>query len=444
MPLTEATADIAATLARHLPAGRVADVPDPYREEPRGRWRGTSATLVRPRTTEEVAEIVRFARAERVGIVPYAGGTGLVGGQTGQGAATILLSVERMDAIEQVDPDGNVAVAGAGAILADVQKAAAAAGRLFPLSLASEGSARIGGLLATNAGGTGVLRHGNARDLCLGVEAVLADGSVLKGPGRLRKDNTGYDLRHLLIGSEGTLGIITRAALRLVPQPGEEATALLSVPGPAAALALLGGLRRALGDELSAFELMARMGFDFLAEAGPETQVPLSPVPDWVVLVEAGAPAGARLAERVEAALGDALEAGTITDALIAQNRAQAAAFWELRERLPEGNRRVGAVASHDISVPIAAVPAFIAEAGAAVAAVDGGCASTASATWATAICTTTCSRPRAATGRRMTATAHGSAARCTIWWPRMAARSAPSTASAAPSPPSWRAMATR
>lgn len=371
MTLTPASPEIVQALAETLPEGRVGEVPPAYSEDPRGRVNGTASALVRPASTEEVAAVVRFAAAHRVGLVPYGGGTGLVRGQLPEGPPTLLVSMERMSAVRDVDPAGNTMVAEAGAILADVQAATEAEGRLFPLALASEGSARMGGLLSTNAGGVNVLRYGNTRDLVLGIEAVLPDGSVLDGLKRLRKDNTGYDLRHLLIGAEGTLGIITAASLRLFPRPAEEATALLATDSPAAALELLERLRDALGDGITAFELIARTSFDFLAEVLPEVAQPFAERPDWAVLVETGGPEGAQTSERLEAALADAFERGLIHDALIAQNRAQAATFWDIRERIPEANRKVGAVASHDISLPIGQVPAFIAEAVPALKRID-------------------------------------------------------------------------
>ncbi|MEM8789005.1 MAG: FAD-binding oxidoreductase [Pseudomonadota bacterium] len=327
--------------------------------------------LARPGSTEEVAAILRFAGQHRLGVVPYAGGTGLVGGQTGQGPASILLSVERMDAVRALDPADGTMIAEAGLILADVHKAAGSVDRMFPLALASGGSARIGGLLATNAGGVQVLRYGNARALCLGLEAVLPDGSVLHGLTRLHKDNTGYDLRDLLIGAEGTLGVITAACLRLFPQPAEEATALVAVPGPEAALALLTRARAVLGETLSAFELIARQSLIFLAEAGIDLPMPFDSPTPWMVLIQAGGGHGSAVAARAEQALTDALAAGEATDAVVAQNARQAADFWEMRERIPEANRKIGAVASHDIAVPVSSVPAFIAAGEARVAAVD-------------------------------------------------------------------------
>lgn len=342
------------------------DAPEKF-EEPRGKWQGQGALVLRPETVDEVAEIIRRAAAERVGVVPHSGGTGLVGGQVMvEGPPPLLLSMERMNRIRDVDPTDNVLIAEAGVILADIQQAAEAADRLFPLSLASEGSCRIGGNLATNAGGVQVLRYGNARDLCLGVEAVLPSGEIIRGLKRLRKDNTGYDLRHLMIGSEGTLGVITAAALKLYPRPAEVATAFLAVPGPREAVDLLNFLRPKVGDVISAFELIDRMGVQFLKDTGLGQPDPLDPMPRWIVLVETGGRPGA--SDALEAALAEAFEAGLATDGVVAQTEAQRAAFWRIRETIPEANRLIGAIASHDISVPVARIPEFIAQGEAALA----------------------------------------------------------------------------
>ena len=344
----------------------------PYLAEPRDRRHGHAATVLRPGRTEDVAAIVRLCAEARLPVIPYAGGTGLVGGQlTDTGASPVILSLERMNRVRAVLPEDAAMVVEAGVILADIQAAAADAGWLFPLSLAAEGSCRIGGNLATNAGGVQVLRYGNARDLCLGIEAVLPDGSVHHGLRPLRKDNTGYDLRHLLIGSEGTLGVITAATLRLFPAPGEVVTAMLAVPDPAAAVALLRRLKFVLGDSISAFELLARLGLDFVHRFNPGRPDPLSDNPEWRVLLEATGPRGAQLSERMEAALGEALERGLATDGAIAQSESQRAEMWWLRESIPEANRRVGAVSSHDISVPISSIARYIAEGMAALTALD-------------------------------------------------------------------------
>jgi FAD/FMN-containing dehydrogenase len=347
--------------------------PEPrYLEEPRGRFAGRAAAVLRPGTTEEVAAAVRICAEARVGIVPYAGGTGLVGGQVmADGPVPVVLSVERLNRIRDVDGTDNVIVAEAGCILADVQATAREAGRLFPLSLASEGSARIGGLLGTNAGGINVLRYGNARDLCLGVEAVLADGSVMHGARRLVKDNMGYDLRHLLIGSEGTLAIITAASLKLFPLPGEVATAWVAVPSPGAALELLQALRAALGNTLSAFELIDTTGLGFLAETMPEVALPPDLGTPWRVLLEAADGAGVAIGARLEVGLVAAMEGGHAADVLIAQSEAQRAAFWTVRESIPLANRKIGAIVSNDISVPASRLDEFIERARPAVAAID-------------------------------------------------------------------------
>ena len=340
-----------------------------YLEEPRGRWQGTGGMVVAPATVDEVALTVRACAEARVGIVPYGGGTGLVGGQTlPDGPAPVILSLERMSRIRTVQADEGVLVAEAGAILAEVQAAARAAGRIFPLSLASEGSARIGGLLSTNAGGTGVLRYGNARDLCLGLEAVLPDGSIWHGLKRLRKDNTGYDLRNLLIGAEGTLGVITAAVLRLHPVPATVGAALVAVPSPDAALDLLALAQDRTAGLVSAFELMHRTGFDFLAETGLATRFPLEPLPEWTVLVEIGLPRGLAPDRVLEEVFETAAGSGLAEDGVIAGSEAQRAAFWHLRETIPAANRRIGAVSSHDISVPLGAIAEFIARAPAAIA----------------------------------------------------------------------------
>jgi FAD/FMN-containing dehydrogenase len=358
-----------AHLAERLPAAAFRPLSDAYLAEPRGRYRGRGGLVIAPATVEETAEVVRMANAASVGIVPFGGGTGLVGGQVmSEGPAPVILSLERMRAIRAIHADENVLVAEAGVILAEVQAAAEGAGRLFALSLASEGSARIGGLLASNAGGTGVLRYGNARDLCLGIEAVLPDGSILRGLKRLRKDNTGYDLRHLLIGAEGTLGVITAAALRLHGRPAGVGAALLAVPSPEAALALLSRAEARMGGGVSAFELMHREGFAFLAEALPDLRQPWPETPEWTVLIEVGLPAGLDPEAALEALFEDAAAAGLVEDGLIAQSEAQRMDFWNLREAIPEANRRIGAVSSHDIAVPLGAIAEFIARAPSAIA----------------------------------------------------------------------------
>ena len=374
--LTDPSAEQLAALASCVSAGGLidpaSDAAAPYLVEPRGLLRGRAAAILRPATTPETAAIVGLCNRERIGIVPFGGGTGLVGGQVSpDGPRPVVLSLERMNRVRAVLPEDGAIIAEAGVVLADLQAAATRAGRLFPLSLAAEGSCRIGGNLATNAGGVQVLRYGNARDLCLGIEVVLADGSVLSGLRPLRKDNTGYDLKSLLIGSEGTLGVITAAALKLFALPGETVTAMLAVPSPAAALTLFERVRERLDDALSAYELISGQGIAWLAEFHPDRPDPLAGSPAWRVLIEAAGPAGSGLTDRVEAALGAMLEAGLTGDGAVAASEGQRAQMWWLREALPEANRRVGPIASHDISLPLSAIARFIAEAGRAVAAID-------------------------------------------------------------------------
>ncbi|MCI4660229.1 MAG: FAD-binding oxidoreductase [Neomegalonema sp.] len=329
-----------------------------FLEEPRDRYPARAALIVRPDSSEQVAEIVKRCFAAWVGIVPRSGGTGLVGGQSlSEGPLPILLSLDRLNRLRKVDPIDNVIIAEAGCLLADIQSAAAAVDRLFPLSMASEGSCRIGGNLATNAGGINVLRYGNARDLCLGVEAVMADGSLLHALSPLRKDNTGYDLRHLLIGSEGTLGIITAASLKLVPQPGESATALCAVTSPAAAVSLLRLTQEHLGESISAFELLNQQSVGFVTEHIEGMHCPLDPVPPWMVLIEAAQPQARTL---LEAALAEAFEKELIGDAVLSENEGQRQRLWHLREAIPLANRAVGSIASHDIAVPISRLAEFI------------------------------------------------------------------------------------
>ncbi|MBD3763520.1 MAG: FAD-binding oxidoreductase [Rhodobacterales bacterium] len=357
-------------LAGLLPPDTLRPCEARHLEEPRGRWRGQGAAVALPRNAEEVAILLRACHAARVGVVPWAGGTGLVGGQLmPDGPLPVILAMDRMTALRGLWPQENVIAVEAGMTLAEVQARAEAAGRLFPLSLASEGTARIGGNLGTNAGGVNVLRYGNARDLCLGVEAVLADGTIHRGLTRLRKDNTGYDLRHLLIGSEGTLGILTAAALRLFPRPARQGTALLTVPSPAAALDLLSLAQDRLPGLISAFELISGTGLDFLAETLPELRRPFSPHPAWMVLIDLGLPRAMDPEEELAALFEAAAEAGLAQDGLIAQSGAQRAEFWQMRETIPEANRRIGAVASHDVSLPLSAIPGFIDRAGRALAA---------------------------------------------------------------------------
>ncbi len=365
--LNPATPAFIDSLRDRLPAAVFRDAGPEHLREPRGRYEG-HGLLLAPGSTEEVALIVKACAAAGIGVVPHGGGTGLVGGQVMQGGeAPVILSLARMDRIRAVHPSENVLVCEAGAILAHVQAAATEAGRMFPLSLASEGSARIGGLLATNAGGVNVLRWGNARALCLGLELVTAQGEIWHGLTRLYKDNTGYDLRDLMIGAEGTLGIITAAALKLVPVPAASGTALFQVGSPEAALDLLALVRGRVGDAVTAFELIHRQGPEFLIETGLSPRVPLDPLPEWMVLVELGLPEGLSPDDALASIFEAAVEAGLSADGVIASTEAQAQALWAVRETIPEANRRIGSISSHDISVPLSSVPEFIARGGPAL-----------------------------------------------------------------------------
>ncbi|HEX8232139.1 MAG TPA: FAD-binding oxidoreductase [Caulobacteraceae bacterium] len=348
---------------------------DPARLEPklvewRGRWRGSTPLLALPRTTEQVAMLVGICAELGVAITPQGGNTGLVGGQIPQGE--VLLSLERMRRVREVAPLDDVAVVEAGATLAEVHAAAREAGRMFPLSLASEGSATVGGLTSTNAGGTAVLRYGTMRDLVLGLEAVLPNGAVFAGLKRLRKDNTGYDLKQLLIGAEGTLGVVTAASLKLFPIPASRAAAVAGLARPHDAVELLARARAQAGAGVEAFELIGRTGLDFVLRhiGGRE---PLGQAFAWTVLVEVAAPEPGAAEAALERILTDAFEAGLIADAAVAQSEAQARAFWALRENQSAGQKPEGTVWKHDVSVPLSRIAAFIEEATVAVQAAFPG-----------------------------------------------------------------------
>lgn len=368
MPADLCPAD--AALAARLPQGVLRDPAPAYLEEPRGRWLGQAGLIAAPRDTAECAAIIRACAEVRVPVVPRGGGTGLVGGQVmPQGPAPLVLSLERMTAIRSIHPDEGVMIAESGVTLHAAREAAARVGRQFPLSLASQGSAQIGGVLATNAGGVNVLRYGNARALCLGIEAVLPSGEVMHDLKRLRKDNTGYDLRDLLIGAEGTLGIITAASLVLAPVPAETGVALLVVDGPEAALTLLSLAQARMAGGVTAFELIAGQGLRFLSDAFPDMREPFPAPPDWSVLIEVGLPDGLSAQAALEGLFAAGVEAGLASDGVIAQSGREAAELWALREHIPLANRHVGAIANHDISLPLSEIARFIADAGAMIAA---------------------------------------------------------------------------
>ncbi|MCX8952010.1 FAD-binding oxidoreductase [Ruegeria sp. NA] len=361
MSLNPADDRIATLIRSKLGDQVLRPVTDRYLEEPRGRYAGQAGLLALPRTTEEVSVLVQVASEMRVPVVPYGGGTGLVGGQVmPHGPAPLVISLERMTAIRSVYPTENILIVEAGAILQDVQAAAEAQDRLFPLTLAAQGSCRIGGNLSTNAGGVNVLRYGNARDLCLGLEAVLPNGQIWQGLSRLRKDNTGYDLRNLLIGAEGTLGIITAAALKLFPRPAAIGTAMFQVASPEAAISLLAQARDRVGEAVSTFELIHRQGLKFLSEVLPDVRQPFETPPEWSVLIELGLATGQSPSDALEDIFVHAQALGLVQDGVIAQSEAQRDELWAVRERIPEANRLIGSVSSHDISIPISEIPEFV------------------------------------------------------------------------------------
>ncbi len=369
--LNTVTAQFIAQLQEILPAVAFPELSDKYLTEPRGRYHGSAGLLVAPDSTEQVSQIMKAASQARVAVVPYGGGTGLVGGQVlpnveAGAPAPLILSLGRMRKVRACYPEENVLVVEAGAILVEVHAAAARINRLFPLSLASEGTAQVGGLLATNAGGVNVLRYGMARDQVLGIEAVMADGQVFNGLKRLRKDNTGYDLRHLLIGSEGTLGIITAASLKLVPRPSAEGTALLAVQSPRAALELLSRTKEIMGEGISAFEIMSAQGLHFLSEIFPQLRQPWPEPPRWSVLLQLGLSGGIEPEQAFETLFERASD--LILDGVIAQSQQQANELWRLRETIPLANKAIGAICSSDISLPLSELPGFIDAAGLRIA----------------------------------------------------------------------------
>jgi FAD/FMN-containing dehydrogenase len=340
------------------------DDPDelaPHLVEWRNRYRGQTPLLLRPAQASEVADVVRICAGAEVGIVPQGGNTGLMGGQIPHGGE-VLLSLSRMKRVRNVDPIDNTMTVEAGCTLAAAQQAAAGAGRLFPLSLAAEGTCQIGGNLSTNAGGVHVLRYGNARDLVLGLEVVTPDGVLWDGLRALRKDNTGYDLKQLFLGAEGTLGIITAAVVKLFPQHRHVQTTLAAVPSPAAAVELLTHVRGASDDGVLAFELIPRFGLEIVTRHISGTSDPLGGPSPWYVLFDLtlGRPAA-------EAIIAGALEAGLVTDAVLAGSPAQAAALWKLRESLSEAQKPEGASIKHDVSVPVSRIPALVEQVNAAV-----------------------------------------------------------------------------
>lgn len=345
------------------------DAQMPYLRELRGLYAGKAALVLRPGSTREVAQLLAIANEAHIGIVPQGGNTGLVGGQTPSAdGSQVVLSLARLARVRAVNAAGGTMIVEAGVTLADAQAAAERAERLFPLSLASEASCQIGGVLATNAGGVAVLAYGNARALTLGLEVVTADGQVWDGLRTLKKDNTGYDLRDLFIGSEGTLGIITAAALKLYPRPAETAVALAALPDIDAVAALF-RLAEARGHAgLTAFEFMSRFTLELVTKHIPGTRLPLREPAPWYVLLELSSPEPGGMAEAtLQRLLAEAAERGVVSDAVIAATLAQAQALWRLRESASEAQRPEGGSIKHDVSVPVARIPQFLAAAGMAV-----------------------------------------------------------------------------
>lgn len=360
-------ADLIETLARLLgPRGFTADPADmrPWLTDWRGRITGAAAALLSPVDAAETQAIVRLAARAGVPIVPQGGNTSMVAGATPDASGrALILSTRRMRAIRSLSPEDNVAVAEAGVILSDLHDAAEAQGRRFPLSLAAKGSATIGGLVSTNAGGTQVLRFGTMRALLLGIEAVLPSGDLFDGITALRKDNRGYDLRQLLAGAEGTLGIVTAASLRLVPAAAARAVAWVGLDDPRDALALLRRMEGQLGDAIESFEIVPAEALRLVLTHVPGTRAPLEDSHPWNLLIEATAPASAPdPREAITAALAGAIEAGLVRNATVAANEAQADALWKLRESVSEAERVDGIAAKHDVALPVSAMPRFLIE----------------------------------------------------------------------------------
>ncbi len=340
-----------------------------YRQSWRYGYTGKTPLVLRPKSTAEVAAIVTYCAAHHIGIVPQGGNTGLTfAGQPRETNSEIVISTERMTTIRNVDLGNETITVDAGVVLQQIQEAAASKQRLFPLSLGAQGSCRIGGNISTNAGGVQVLRYGNTRNLVLGLEVVLPDGRIWDGLRGLRKDNTGYDLKQLFIGGEGTLGIITAAVLKLFPLPTASETAWIAVDSPATSVALLGRLRERMGDAISAFELIRRSIVDFTIKGVPGNEDPMREVHPWYVLMDvSGQGAPGSLHEPLSEALASALEDGLAVDAIICGSSQQSRKLWKMREDMAEGQRAAGGSIAHDISVPVSDIAAFVAEADAAV-----------------------------------------------------------------------------
>ncbi|MHB2265435.1 FAD-binding oxidoreductase [Aliihoeflea sp. PC F10.4] len=347
----------------------------PYLTEPRGRYGGISSLVLRPENVGEISQILKLASETGTAIVPQGGNTGLVGAQMPDRSGNqVIVSLGRLNRIREIDLQSNTMTVEAGVVLETIQNAADDKDRLFPLSLGSQGSCQIGGNLSSNAGGTGVLAYGNARELCLGVEVVLPTGEVLDDLRKLKKDNTGYDLKNLFVGAEGTLGIITAAVLKLVPKPKGREVAWIGLSDPKAALSLFAVASNAAGASLTAFELMQRRALDFTLTHIPDTANPLQGEHAWHVLMEISSGRSADDARGlIEEIVGAGLENGLVENAVLAMNLSQAADFWRLRESMSEAQKPEGGSIKHDVSVPIALIPEFIEKAAAAIPSVFPG-----------------------------------------------------------------------
>jgi FAD/FMN-containing dehydrogenase len=346
---------------------------EPFLIEGRGLYHGRTSMLLRPGLVAEVQSILKLANETRTPLVPQGGNTGLVGGQI-PFDGELILSLTRLDRIREVDPQSNAMTCEAGVVLANAQEAASAADRLFPLSLGAEGSCTIGGNLSTNAGGTGAVAYGIARDLVLGLEVVLADGRIMNLLSKLKKNNTGYDLRHIFIGAEGTLGIITAAVVKLFPRPRAVETAFVGVPSPAAAVKLLNLAQTRVGGTVTSFELIIRDVIEFALQHAHGARDPLGGRHRWYVLMEASSQHDEGLRESVEQWLAEGSAQGLVEDATIAASLDQAKSFWHLRHILPEAQKPEGGSIKVDVSVPVTSVPQFLEEASAAAKAIVPGC----------------------------------------------------------------------
>ncbi|HVI49986.1 MAG TPA: FAD-binding oxidoreductase [Candidatus Sulfotelmatobacter sp.] len=347
----------------------------PFLEEERGLYHGKALAVVRPASTKDVSDVVKLCAEAGVAIIPQGGNTGLCGGGCPtQDGPQIIISTGRMNAIRSIDPLNFTMTVEAGVVLQTIQQKADEAGCLFPLSLGAEGSCQIGGNISTNAGGSGVLRYGNTRELVLGLEVVLPDGQVWDGLRSLRKDNTGYDLKQLYIGGEGTLGVITAAVIKMFPKPRDVQTAFVALADLDSALALLARARAATGDQVTAFELVGRNGLELDIENLPGISDPFESAHDWYVLMELSTsrPEG-NLQESLETLLGEAMEAGEVVDAVMANSMEQRNGLWRIREGVPEAQKKYGGSIKHDISVPVSSVPEFIRRATPAVEAAMPG-----------------------------------------------------------------------